>query len=344
MKCNNCGSHELKAFNSRDFSSLAYLNDNKWILQDPCRKFNYLHTSNYYEVVCNNCGDYFSIKELDNLYSPKINHKEIVLDLDHTLIHSVLKKENLDIKGEEIISPKGTVLTVVKRPFLEEFLKNCYNEFDKVNIFSSCQRWYLEEVLKVLDIPKEKLGYANCIEDCKNERSLLFHREWMKYISNSFIIEDNPHVIKGFNNVIYKIKPFNCWSEEKDEELKNVLDNLGKKENIINKENVFDLELKLFLRKENIVLKGIDRNLVDKILKLEIIDEKTLETYPVRTTLFDSVFERGQKNYITIVDLDFNKYEYLCELISSYSDYKQLNEKDYNDLIFSQKSLVFDDF
>lgn len=162
-----------------------------------------------------------------NNINPQI--KNIILDLDETLVHTIddpgfklLNKTKimsdprlikyrdriLIFKLEDVVGKKGegldTDMWSILRPHLYEFLSFCFSYFDNVIIWSAGLRGYVREVVnRIFDplqgIPAPRLIYTR--EDCVKENGGL-HKPITKLISenpdlqgivsleNTFILDD----------------------------------------------------------------------------------------------------------------------------------------------------------
>ena len=77
----------------------------------------------------------------------------IVLDLDETLIHTVIseKPNNILARRSDLkfqFSPDGAIYYVFKRPGLDEFLNEVFKQFKKVGIWTAADRQYAKMVIK----------------------------------------------------------------------------------------------------------------------------------------------------------------------------------------------------
>jgi|AntRauTorckE6833_2_1112554.scaffolds.fasta_scaffold27092_2 TFIIF-interacting CTD phosphatase-like protein len=141
--------------------------------------------------------------------------KVIVLDIDKTLIHATQNHNNTKCFGDFYICD-GKYL-VFKRPYVDDFIKYCFETFDKVIVWSSGTSDYVNEVVSKLfkekytpfmiltrDHCNKKNGYAKDIHIITRKlRGKGFNKE------NIYFVEDNPQVVKNLsNNNIIPVSPF----------------------------------------------------------------------------------------------------------------------------------------
>ena len=123
------------------------------------------------------------------------NRKTLVLDLDETLIHSAFEKFtpkdditlNMKIKNEEYI------IHVLKRPYLDEFLKIVTQKYEVV-IFTASISDYANPLLDQLD-PFNKISYRLFREHCTRTDNGLFIKDLNKLgrnLKDVIIIDNNP--------------------------------------------------------------------------------------------------------------------------------------------------------
>lgn len=82
----------------------------------------------------------------------KSKHKTIILDLDHTLVHSF--RTDIFFKGKDYDTTQFIILESTtsdyisfKRSYVDEFLRFCFNKYHKVVIWSAGKREYVHEIL-----------------------------------------------------------------------------------------------------------------------------------------------------------------------------------------------------
>ena len=75
----------------------------------------------------------------------------MVLDLDNTLIHSILTKPlQGDPQSFEIKNIDDTIIYVYKRPYLDNFLRNL-QLFSDVHLFTASNREYANQIIAIID-------------------------------------------------------------------------------------------------------------------------------------------------------------------------------------------------
>lgn len=334
MEC-ECRSSKLKAYNFSNLDYILFYVD-KWIISDPSKTDLFYSTKRQYTIKCQDCNNEWQ-DEIKEAFSPKITHNEITLDLDHTLVHVTEDyyfdntKTDKKIKHPDI----NSYYSLTKRPHMDMFIKECCKIFDKINFYTASHDWYAKEVMEVIKIPKEKLGYIKTFKDTTRERPLSFEWEMMKHINNSLVIDDKPLVVKGYNNIVYKIPSFSAYSKENDTELLKALEIFKKKEFTIKIPDTFDCIIELFLKNTRIELKNISLDLISTIFKeVKIITKEELSLLPVHTTLYypylDVINNQGR---ISMVDINYNNYETLCYIIRNHTNHQKFTPQEFNNLI-----------
>ena len=339
MKCAKCKSSKLKAHNFNNLDYILYYK-NKWIMSDPSKKSLFYSSKQKYSIRCLDCNNIWE-DDITKAYSPKIDQTEIILDIDHTLAHATEDyyfdnpKTDLKFKNPEINF--DYFFSFTKRPYLEDFLTYCCNRFDKINFYSSAQPWHVKAFLSMIKIPDNKIGFIKDIRFTSNERSLAFHREYMKEMNNSFMVDDKPLVIKGYNNVVFPIEKFNAYEyPSKDKGLLRLIDFIeNKKEEEINLPLEMDGSIELFLKKLTIDVKKITFEILQKITKeINHISEEDLKSYSVITNIYENYFTiKDDKVNLSIVDLNYSEYKKLIKLIKPFLKSKILSKKEFNDMI-----------
>lgn len=322
-----CGKKQLIATSLQSSKYVYYFSNNKWFLSNPLLK-SYLYSSvnNVFHVSCMNCKKFWKESDLAPIYSPSTkNFKEITLDLDSTLISTEYAWEEKDADLVFTIPPY--TYYVFKRPHLDEFLKELCIRFDKINIFTSAQKEYADNVINSLSIPSNKLGFVKTRQDCQNERPYgWMDREYLKDISNSLIIDDKQHVIRGYNNVVLEIPKYH-YSNKSDNELLKMIPILSVDETEI---KIPDL---------------IDGNLFVFELKLEI--DFTSMPWQVHQQILNDV-PNGRFNYINnqasifVGGINYPTYVKLINHLHPYISYQMLTEEEF-DIQISKRKLN-DDF
>ena len=131
-----------------------------------------------------------------NLLPNKLdNKKTLVLDLDETLIHSAFEpfKPKDDIKLKMKIKNEDYIIHVLKRPYLDEFLKIVTEKYEVI-IFTASIPDYANPLLDKLD-PFKKISYRLFREHCTRTDNGLFIKDLNKLgrnLKDVIIIDNNP--------------------------------------------------------------------------------------------------------------------------------------------------------
>ena len=123
------------------------------------------------------------------------NKKTLVLDLDETLIHSAFEpfRPKDDIKLKMKIKNEEYIIHVLKRPYLDEFLKIVTQKYEVV-IFTASIPDYANPLLDQLD-PFKKISYRLFREHCTRTDNGLFIKDLNKLgrnLKDVIIIDNNP--------------------------------------------------------------------------------------------------------------------------------------------------------
>ena len=123
------------------------------------------------------------------------NKKTLVLDLDETLIHSSFEQFNQkdDIKLKMKIKNEDYIIHVLKRPYLDDFLKIVTEKYEVV-IFTASISDYANPLLDKLD-PFHKISYRLFRENCTRTDNGLFIKDLNKLgrnLKDVIIIDNNP--------------------------------------------------------------------------------------------------------------------------------------------------------
>lgn len=337
MKC-QCGSSKLQAYNTQNLDYILYYVNNQWVVSDPAIKSHFFSSQRNFTIKCFDCNKTQSINNIDKVVSPTLNHKEITLDLDHTLFHVeyAWELESYDFTFS-IKSDYGLIkYYVCKRPHLDEFIKFLESRFEKINVFTAASESYAQELVKSLNISSDKMGYLKTIKDTVNERALHFEKEYMKFMENSLVVEDKPLVVKGYNNQIIKVVPFHYYSK-KDDELLKVIKLLSKKEKVISQPEKMSGEITLFVRDLKISFKDMPFELYSKILDIKSKTKDELNQLYILVQESNPSFEyKNKKGSFSFTDLTYENYLQLYNLISVYTDYKLLSDREYDQFLIDR--------
>nr|QBK88639.1 MAG: ctd-like phosphatase [Mimivirus LCMiAC01] len=150
------------------------------------------------------------------------NNKFIILDIDHTLIHS--KRIDPTIKFGEFgdFNICDNEYTIYKRPYVDKFIEWCFNNFNGILVWSAGTKIYVDNVVKYLFKSPLKpimiLTRKNCSINYSNNRyykdfstldATLKNLGISPNTSKMFFVDDLPHRIKNLNSqYIIPIKPY----------------------------------------------------------------------------------------------------------------------------------------
>jgi len=129
----------------------------------------------------------------------------IIFDLDHTLIHSI----KTDIS--KYLTSCGFNLNnkhyvIIKRPYIENLISYCYDNYDNIIVWSSGIRDYVDEVVRNI-FPSDKqptfvLARENCTnhngkhyKDFNNVRHIFVNHGINIDKSNIIFLEDKPDIV-----------------------------------------------------------------------------------------------------------------------------------------------------
>jgi len=160
----------------------------------------------------------------------------VILDIDETLIHSV--KDSNSISSDNT-SFHITGYTVLKRPYLHQFIENLVNdEYYDIGIWSAGTYDYVHEIANYIIPDKSKIKFIMTRNDCnemmckplskvrnhikKSEKDTLFPRS-----VHDFILIDDRNKVTGYDHLNHlKIEPFE--GDKDDLELKYLWEYLDK--------------------------------------------------------------------------------------------------------------------
>lgn len=161
----------------------------------------------------------------ENLHQHHI--KNIILDIDETLIHTKMTKcANTD----HVFSIEKTKYYVLYRPHLREFINFIFTNFETINIWTAATYDYakniISRILSSMLIDKDqlpKLKFFNTRQqvskDGSKKLSKLFNTDYAKSLnineSNTIMIDDKPSVF-NYNTGNGFIIP--AWTGSKDDE------------------------------------------------------------------------------------------------------------------------------
>ena len=149
----------------------------------------------------------------------------IILDFDHTLIHSVKKKATDDTikKSKCFIESKN--YNVFLRPHINTFLDECFALTPYVILWSAGTGEYIKNTTEYLskDYAFYRIITRSTYDTSKKNVDLIMTDSVIKK-SNIYFVDDIPSRISCSHDInILEIKPFN-YTDEKDNCLKLTLD------------------------------------------------------------------------------------------------------------------------
>lgn len=166
--------------------------------------------------------------------------KNIILDLDNTLISAISKSEEtkktkLKLKGIPYVSMHG-IYKIYERPKLQEFLDFIFENFN-VSVWTAASTSYALFIIKNFIYVKKnrKLDYIFTSYHCKQSKeknkilkdlSLIISDK--KKLKNYFLIDDDYEVCKAQPENSFCIKKFDVLKSIKDHELKKMKKTLKK--------------------------------------------------------------------------------------------------------------------
>ena len=194
------------------------------------------------------------------LISKKNQKKILILDIDETLVHSAFAPFNrpADILLNIKFNGLNKKIYVLKRPHVDEFLKELSNIFEIITFTASLSQ-YADPLLDSLDkfhVVSHRLFRENCI----NQKGMYIKdlRKIGTDLKNIILIDNNPiSYIMNIDNGL----PILTWYESlKDNELMKLIPLL---KYLANVEDVRTIIKKVVNRKSN----TIDFNIVNQIIK-----------------------------------------------------------------------------
>ena len=166
-----------------------------------------------------------------------LDRKLLILDLDETLIYAT--ERDLERDFDFIVGP----YFVYKRPFLDDFLKFCFENFE-VAVWTSSTRNYAAEVIENIFDYDHPISFFWARERCTisfnaEERVDFYEKKMLKIKQRGYdlrsviVIDDSPEKWRSSYGNLVRVKPF--FGEIDDDELKHLiiyLERLKKIENI----------------------------------------------------------------------------------------------------------------
>lgn len=174
----------------------------------------------------------------DRIPKNKLTDKNIILDLDETLVYShaeitefeklgVFKNSNINMIRDRLYTIKfkdGDVVWGVTRPHLEEFLVFCFSYFKKVIVWSAGIEEYVKKVCKFIfkDLPQPDLILTknDCIQvggiaKIKPLKKIIKSESWLGLtMDNTYFIDDQSYTFSENQSNAIHIPGFHPSSEK----------------------------------------------------------------------------------------------------------------------------------
>lgn len=169
--------------------------------------------------------------------------KNIILDLDNTLISSISKSEETKksqsmLKGVPFVQMHN-IYKIYERPQLQEFLDFVFKHFN-VSIWTAASTYYalfvINNFIYIKDKKDRKIDYILTSYHCKLSKKknnkilkdLSFLIKDKKKLKNYFLIDDDEEVCKAQVKNSFCIKKFDVLESIEDNELKKMIKKLKK--------------------------------------------------------------------------------------------------------------------
>lgn len=166
-----------------------------------------------------------------------VERKLLILDIDETLVYAT--EERLERGADFIVGQ----YFVYRRPFLEEFLAFCFENFE-VAVWTSSTRNYATEILENIFDSAYQTSFFWARERCTisfdmEERENFLEKKMSKVrkrgydLKSVIVVDDSPEKWRSSYGILVRVKPF--FGETDDDELKHLtvyLERLNKIENI----------------------------------------------------------------------------------------------------------------
>lgn len=162
--------------------------------------------------------------------------KLLILDLDETLIYAT--ETNLEHDFDFIVGQ----YFVYKRPFLDDFLKFCLENFE-VAVWTSSTRNYATQIIDNIFDYKDEISFFWARERCtisfdEEERINFYEKKLVKIKKRGFnlqsviVVDDSPEKWRSSYGNLVRVKPF--FGETDDDELNRLIIYLERLKNIEN--------------------------------------------------------------------------------------------------------------
>lgn len=151
--------------------------------------------------------------------------KLLVLDLDETLIYAT--EINLERDFDFVVGP----YFVYKRPYLDEFLKFCFENFE-IAVWTSSTEIYAAEIIENIFDYKDIVSFVWSRERCtigfdEEKRVNFYEKKILKIkrlgynLQSVIVVDDSPETWRSSYGNLVRVKPF--FGEIEDNELKHLI-------------------------------------------------------------------------------------------------------------------------
>lgn len=154
-----------------------------------------------------------------------IEKKLLILDLDETLVYAT--EEKLEHQEDFVVGQ----YYVYKRPFLQEFIQFCLENFDVAVWTTSTSNYAAEIVANVFPNPSDlKFLWSRLrctISFDEEERGNFYEKKMKKVRSRGYelkkviVVDDTPQVWRNSYGNLVQVKPF--FGKKEDNELQNLI-------------------------------------------------------------------------------------------------------------------------
>lgn len=326
MICKKCGSKNFIVYNQETGFRLELI-ENKLFFVDPLHT-NFTYNSRFgFLCLCTSCSQVendFNIFHYKRIDFKETNFEEIILDLDHTLIHAVdTFFLNEDEKCDFDLDLDRHKYKVFLRPDLEMFINFLNENFKKISIYTASIKEYADKIIPKLNI--KNIGEIKYRNSFNLDRSLNWDKEYLKVVNNAIIIDNKPHVVLGTNNCIIKAQPFH-YLDKKDNFFQKTIKVLNQKRKYKRIPSTYKLHLEFTCRNLKVISKNVHIKEIFHIIKTEINQEEYLTSYKLRGKNFyeikkeryQYVFKIKKSDvYIKMHNISYIKYVEIMKLINA---------------------------
>ncbi|SNW62180.1 NLI interacting factor-like phosphatase [Orpheovirus IHUMI-LCC2] len=175
-----------------------------------------------------------------------MKNRHIILDIDGTLLHTLYTTE--PGPSTQLPNFQNRVFKVYKRPYLDDFMNFCFDNFDTVSIWTAASDTYANYISQNIKPYGCNFTFINSYEDCtitcgesfgefscdtfiRKKLVKIWRKNKYKKMGfnkdNTLIIEDTPsNCICNYGNAIY-VPEYNIFKNPKDDVLYKLQDYLN---------------------------------------------------------------------------------------------------------------------